>query len=329
MKTIDLTKESAAAAPLGLHYEMLNGREGIKTRTLWEQVFTEDTAEFLHYYFKEKITGAHIHVLKDESGQIVSVVHENPYDVMIHGVRRKAYYIVGVATAKPYRHQGCMAFLLQKAVLFAKGEGCPFVFLMPADAAIYEPFGFRYSGQLTMWERSAQLKERMAGKLPVGVAAKAIGSAAETDASAGLLLSVYSEADAGALAAYAEKALAERFDTYCVHDEAYFARLNRELASENGAVYLLWRGEQRPAGEQMPAGERQMVEGYAKAGERQTAMLCGYFCYACEAEEYLQEVVVEKEAESLFCKKGKEERIMFLPLEKDAPCGRTYFPEIV
>lgn len=346
MKTIDLTKESAAAAPPGLHYEMLYGSEGLKTRALWEQVFTEDTAEFLHYYFKEKITDAYIHVLKDENGRIVSMVHENPYDVMIHGARRKAYYIVGVATAEPYRHQGCMAFLLQKAVLFAKSKGCPFVFLMPADAAIYEPFGFRYGGRLLMWERSAQLKERMAGNLPVDIVAKSdtaaeANAAAADTASAGFLLSVYSEADAGALAAYAEKTLAERFDTYCVHDEAYFARLNRELASENGAVYLLWRRGKRPAGEQTPtgkqriageqpsAGEQPPAGGYAEAGEHAADTLCGYFCYACETEEYLQEVIVDRDAEFLFCKKEKEKRIMFLSLEEACAYGRTYFPEIV
>lgn len=309
MKTVDLTKEISAAEPAGLHYEKLSEAEGRLTRALWEQVFTEDTTSFLDYYYSEKTIGAHIHVLQDDNGQIVSMVHANPYDVLIHGVRRRAYYIVGVATAQPYRHRGCMAFLLRKAVCLAKSEGCPFVFLMPADAAIYEPFGFRYGGRLSVWERSTCLKIRMEQNMPSGsVSVRAAewtrkgGDAADFT---GLRISAYSAADAGALAAYAGKTLAERYDTYCVHDEAYFGRLGRELASENGGIYLVWRQEH----------------------EKDT--LCGYFCYACEEQEYLQEVVVDREAEALFFEKNTEERIMFLPLEEACPYGRLYFPEIV
>ena len=296
MKTVDLTKTGGGEQPSDLHYEALSGKEGLLTRALWEQVFPEDTAKFLHYYFKEKIIDARIHVLKDDNGRAVSMVHANPYDVMMHGLRRRAYYIVGVATLESYRHRGCMAFLLQKAVLQAKSEGCPFVFLMPADAAIYEPFGFRYVGQHSCWARIADLKERMTRNLP---------SASDT---VSLWLSAYSSSDAGALAAYAEKTLAERYDTYCVHDEAYFERLSRELASENGGIYLLWR------------------RGY---GEACKDTLCGYFCYACEGEEYLQEVIVDREAQVLFYEKSREERIMFLSLEEACAYGRTYFPELV
>ena len=296
MKMIDLTKTGGGEPPSDLHYEALSGKEGLITRALWEQVFQEDTAEFIRYYFKEKIMDARIHVLKDDNGRVVSMVHANPYDVMMHGVRRRAYYIVGVATLGPYRHRGCMAFLLQKAALQAKREGCPFVFLMPADAAIYEPFGFRYVGQHSCWMRSAHLKERMTRNLT---------SFSDADR---LRISAYSSSDAGALAAYAEKTLAERYDTYCVHDEAYFERLSRELASENGGIYLLWRQE---------------------CEEVCQNTLCGYFCYACEGEEYLQEVIVDHEAEALFYEKSREKRIMFLSLEEACAYGRTYFPEMV
>lgn len=307
MKTVDLTKENGMAAPTGLHYERLAGAERCAARTLWEQIFVEDTARFLDYYFSEKITDAGIHVLKDAGGQIVSMVHANPYAVMMHGMRRKAYYIVGVATAEPYRRRGCMAFLLHRAVRSAKQEGCPFVFLMPADAAIYTPFGFRYEGRLPVWKRS--------------------GNAAQA---AGIRISSYSASDAEALAAYAAKALAERYDTYCVHDTAYFERLSRELASQNGGISLLWRrdGGKEPKTESQKAGERQ-AEKRTTDGREPDPALCGYCCYACEGEEFLQEVVVDREAETLFVEKSREERILFLPLEKGCPFGRTYFPEIV
>lgn len=313
-----------------LRYEKLTDAAGQRTRALWEQIFTEDTESFLTYYYGEKIPEAQIHVLSDESGQIVSMVHANPYIIMLHGVRRKSYYIVGVATAQPYRHRGCMAFLLQKAVWQAKSEGCPFVFLMPVDAAIYEPFGFRYGARGALWERSAELKILMeqcnerrdaeaAGAFKsarVPAYKDASGSAcvpAHEDASE-FYLTVYSDEDAGALAAYAAKMLARRYDTYCVHDEAYFERLGRELASENGALYLLWKKENAKT---------------HAAGGGIWRRLCGYFCYACEENEFMQEVMVERGAERLFIKKNEEDRIMFLSLEESCAYGRACFPEMV
>ena len=347
MKTVDLTKTGGGKPPSDLHYEALSGKEGLLTQALWEQVFSEDTEEFLRYYFSEKITNARIHVLKDDNGWVVSMVHANPYDVMIHGVRRRAYYIVGVATSEPYRHRGCMAFLLQKAVLRAKSEGCPFVFLMPADAAIYEPFGFRYAGQHSIWARSAHLKERMMRELPSFSDAGSLRlSAYSSSDTVRLRVSAYCSSDAGVLAAYAEKTLAERSDTYCVHDEAYFERLSRELASENGGIYLLWREceearkdmiaskqadkeEHTDAGELMQAEKQVTGEEHTDAEKRTNDTLCGYFCCACEGEEYLQEVIVDREAEALFYEKSREERIMFLSLEGACAYGRTYFPEMV
>lgn len=330
MKMVDLIKAGGGEPPADLHYEALFGKEGLLTRALWEQVFSEDTAEFLHYYFKEKIIDARVHVLKNDNGRVVSMVHANPYDVMIHGARRRAYYIVGVATLEPYRHRGCMAFLLQKAVLQAKSGGCPFVFLMPADAAIYEPFGFRYVGQHSCWARSAHLKERMTRNLPsfsdTDHLRISVYSSSDADR---LRISAYSSSDAGVLAAYAEKTLAERYDTYCVHDEAYFERLSRELASENGGIYLLWRQECEEACKNKIEEKQTGNEEHTDAEKRTNDTLCGYFCYACEGEEYLQEVIVDREAEMLFYEKSREERIMFLSLEEACAYGRTYFPEMV
>ncbi len=326
-------------APAGLRYEHLSGNEGRRTRILWEKVFSEDTEAFLDYYYENKIPEAQIHALCDGDGNIVSMVHLNPYEIAcrVSGskemeahpqkaanrrMRRKTYYIVGVATAPEYRGRGCMAYLLAQAVLQARREGCPFLFLMPADPAIYEPFGFRYGYCHVLWERTQTLKRLMDaadGAEAAGCAGTAgnVGGA-ETAGSADmagnvggagtdrLAVAVYDkEKDADCLAAYAGKVLAGRYDTYCIHSAAYFERLGRELQSERGALYLIWeRGE----------------------GGRE---LCGYFGYACEGEEYLQEVVVSGRAEMLFCQKGQEERMMFLPLKDGVTYGRAYFPEIV
>lgn len=342
-------REAAAGiqAPAGLRYEHLSGDEGQRTRILWEKVFAEDTEAFLDYYYENKIPEAQIHALCDGDGSIVSMVHLNPYEIAcrVSGsketeahpqkaanrrMRRRTYYIVGVATAPEYRGRGCMAYLLEQAVLQARREGCPFLFLMPADPAIYEPFGFCYGYCHVLWERTQTLKRLMdaetaesvgrageAGAADGAMAAGGAGRAGEADAADGteaeesagtdgLAVTVYDKAeDADCLAAYAEKVLAGRYDTYCIHSAAYFERLSRELQSERGALYLIW--ERREGGRE----------------------LCGYFGYAREGEEYLQEVVVSGRAEMLFCQKGQEERMMFLPLKDGVTYGRAYFPEIV
>ncbi len=174
------------------------------------------------------------------------------------------------------------------------------------------------------------MKERMMRNLPSFSDAGSLRlSAYSFSDTPHLRISAYSSSDAGVLAAYAEKTLAERYDTYCVHDEAYFERLNRELASENGGIYLLWRQECEEACKNKMEENQAGNEEHTGAGERADNTLCGYFCYACEGEEYLQEVIVDREAEALFYEKSREERIMFLSLEEACAYGRTYFPEMV
>lgn len=56
-------------------------------------------------------------------------------------------YIVGVATLPEFRHQGRMARLLCKGLRREAQRGTPFVWLIPANGAIYEPFSFRYVGR--------------------------------------------------------------------------------------------------------------------------------------------------------------------------------------
>lgn len=293
--------------PAGLHYEHVTGDEEQRTRALWEAVFVQDSKAFLDYYYRYKIPRAQIHVLRDEDGGIVSMVHLNPYEVINHGVQKKAYYTVGVATMPKYRRGGCMTYLLRQALAQAEREECAFVFLMPADPAIYEPFGFRYGYRHRLWERSGELIRLMDQAKNMNRDTGAGGQPRMGAADTGrFIVTAYdSVKDQGGLAAFAAKKLAERYDTYCVHDGDYFDRLNRELCSENGALYLIWKKN------------------------AQGVRLCGYFGYSCEDEEYLQEVVAEEGAERLFQETGSEERMMFLPFEAGAAYGRTYFPEIV
>ena len=121
----------------------LKKEEHIRTRKLWEKVFTEDTEKFLDYYYSEKVKDNEIYVIEDD-GEIVSMVHLNPYRMRIDKEIHNTHYIVAVATDENYRRKGLMATLLRYVMDVMQRRGEPFTFLMPASESIYKPFGFTF-----------------------------------------------------------------------------------------------------------------------------------------------------------------------------------------
>lgn len=119
----------------------LTGAEKKESRNLYSAVFSEDTERFVDYYYEYVIRDNQILALeKDE--KLVSMLHLNPYTMIVNGYEMKSNYIVAVATDKDYRHRGYMRILLEKALRDMASEGMPFTFLMPASESIYAPFDF-------------------------------------------------------------------------------------------------------------------------------------------------------------------------------------------
>lgn len=128
---------------MNIHY--LAPAEHLRSRALYEEVFVEDPTEFVDAYYQKKAPGNQI-LVAEEEGQIVSMLHRNPYDLCLRGEIFPADYIVAVATKVTYRHQGLMRALLTRALQDMSQRCDPFTFLMPADEAIYTPFDFRLMG---------------------------------------------------------------------------------------------------------------------------------------------------------------------------------------
>lgn len=120
----------------------LSDEEKKLSRNLYQQAFPEDSKAFVDYYYHYVIKDNRILVL-ERDGEICSMLHLNPYRLSVRGQAVDAYYYVAVATGKDCRHQGMMRKLLEKSLRDIHGEGHPFAYLMPANRAIYEPFGFR------------------------------------------------------------------------------------------------------------------------------------------------------------------------------------------
>ncbi len=121
----------------------LQAEEHIRTRELWENIFTEDTPEFLDYYYSVKTQNNEIYVVEDGE-RIVSMLHLNPYQMRVQENIFHTHYIVAVATDEKYRKQGLMRRLLNHAMKVMEERGEPFAFLMPVSEAIYKPFGFEF-----------------------------------------------------------------------------------------------------------------------------------------------------------------------------------------
>ncbi|MEE1087183.1 MAG: GNAT family N-acetyltransferase [Schaedlerella sp.] len=121
----------------------LDPSEHVSTRPLYEAVFTEDTEEFLDYYYFLKIKDNEIYVI-EEDGKIRSMLHLNPYTINVEDTQFVGHYIVAVATEENYRKRKYMQKLLCTSMQEMYNRKEPFTFLMPAAEAIYFPYDFRF-----------------------------------------------------------------------------------------------------------------------------------------------------------------------------------------
>ncbi len=194
----------------------LETEEKNRCRALWNEAFPEDSEAFCDYYFDKKTKDNRILVC-EEDGEIVSMLHRNPYRIFMRGTETECDYIVGVATAVSERHKGHMRSLMIAALHEMQKERMPFVFLMPARESLYLPFDFRYVFDQPRWvlRYAPQIrKEPLHGT------------------------ELLSE-----LAEWQNAWLKGQYDVFAVRDEAYLSRMQEELESEDGTCRLIYNGE--------------------------------------------------------------------------------------
>lgn len=195
-----------------MQIKKLTPAEHFSTRPLYEEVFSEDSKGFVDYYYTEKTKDNTIYtVIEDE--KIRSMLHLNPYDVIVNGKEEKLHYIVAVATQEVYRKRGYMGALLKKALKDMYHQGEPFTYLMPAAEQIYYPYDFRtvYKQTTTYWDGLLDEEDKCR---------KATAK------------------DAAKIACMSEDDLEGKFDVYTKRDEAYYSRLMKEYESDGGYLVL-------------------------------------------------------------------------------------------
>ena len=120
-----------------------------RTKALYREIFPEDTEEFLDFYYKERPKRI---LAMEEDGQIIAMLHLNPFLLSFFGKEITASYIYAVATKKEKRRQGIMGELLRYAFQLLKEEGEAFCILIPVAESIYSPYGFRTVAKLALEE---------------------------------------------------------------------------------------------------------------------------------------------------------------------------------
>lgn len=240
----------------------LQPEEHIRTRQFWEVIFKEDTSEFLDYYYSVKANDNEIYVIED-NGEIVSMLHLNPYQIRVKDKVYQTHYIVAVATDERYRHQGLMRELLNHAMQVMADRGEPFTFLMPAAEAIYKPFGFEF-----IYE---QKREKVVGKRCVD----------ET-----LEIVTATENDRQMISDFANEFLKE-YDVVTWRNEDYYKMILAEQVSENGGILVAKRD-----------GKIEGVFCYAKEGQFE---LREPLCHKREVLQYAIYQLTHNEMEPVLC----------------------------
>ena len=120
-----------------------------RTKPLYREIFPEDTEEFLDFYYRERPKRI---LAMEEDGEIIAMLHRNPFLFSFFGKEITASYIYAVATKKEKRRQGIMGELLHYSFQLLKEEGETFCVLIPVSESIYSPFGFRTVAKLAIEE---------------------------------------------------------------------------------------------------------------------------------------------------------------------------------
>lgn len=257
---------------------LLDAAENNRTKALYQAVFSEDSREFVEYYYRCKTRENRIYAVENEGGEIVSMLHLNPY-LMKQGAQEAfGEYIVAVATDERYRHQGMMRRLLKESLEDMRRMGEPFAFLMPAAEAIYRPFDFHFI--------YSQNQGRIAVRDYAGKPRLACRTAEKKDLDA--------------LADFANAYLRRNKNTFAFHTAEYFETLLEEQRCQNGNVVLMLEQEnirgyffttlENGAEVREPVAEEgyeefllPSVAGYFQ--EQEQVKLCGFPDGVLEAEE--------------------------------------------
>lgn len=220
----------------------LKQQEKQKTRAMYEEIFPEDSKEFVDYYYKWK-AGENRILIMEESGMLQVMMHLNPYTLWIHGHLRELPYIVAVATHPDCRRQGKMGQVMKQALQDLARQNAPFTFLLPADSAYYHGQGFVFAPCQDVWS-SFPAKDARNQQEKADDKSQDVWSPFPAKGSQEKLFQEFQwqearEADIPEMVEFSNNILEENYHIFIKRDAHYYQRLFAEIRAEQGKVLLL------------------------------------------------------------------------------------------
>lgn len=191
---------------------------------LWKDCFG-DSDQYMNYYFTEKTKDNEIFQI-ERDGEVISMLHLNPFTFLVNGVTQKLNYIVGVATKESERGQGLMRTVLTDTLCRQAERGEAFTYLMPAAKEIYLPYDFRYMYTQSRVTGVLALKEEMAVTMQEVKAEPAVSYESLTDE------------EKEQVVLFVNEKLQASFDCVVLRDKAYYERLCKEMQAAGGNVVV-------------------------------------------------------------------------------------------
>lgn len=205
----------------------LGQEEKENSKELWRQAFPEEREAYTEFYYRQAVWGNQI-LAEEEDGQVLSMLHRNPYRMQIRDTVWPVCYIVGVATRRDHRRRGMMRKLMVRCLQDLYEEEVPMAYLMPADRAYYTPFAFTDITYHDFYRGNPK---------DAGECMPADSTAPEETAE------------------YCNRMLACWYEAYTLRDASYCERRRQELKSEGGDLEFLCQ-----------AGKRRGVISYVQDG---------------------------------------------------------------
>lgn len=221
-------------------------KQQIDAYDLWKICFG-DTKEYMDNYFVWRLKENEIIALYDNE-VITSMIHLNPYPIIVSGKKIEANYIVGVATRPEYRKQGLMRKLLTKSLAKMYNDGHEFTYLMPASDKIYLPFDFRYVYEQHRWKIKLSQTDSLTWVGEQEIDQVQAASIQAFDEKTNQLqikkLNCNDQKELFRLTSYINHMLSKSQEIYAKRDSHYYNRLQADMKSAGGDVVLLYKEDE-------------------------------------------------------------------------------------
>lgn len=106
-------------------------------RNLWDRCFFEDSIAWRDWYFENRYNTENVNLLKDNN-KLVSMVHMNPYTIMLNDNYIHTAAMAGVATDIDYRRRNYAQRVITHSLHKAYKEGYEYSFLRPFNYDFYK-----------------------------------------------------------------------------------------------------------------------------------------------------------------------------------------------